>query len=161
MTSWKHKLGKHLLKEGALTYMISDEEAETVSWDEEGKTKQQVDMIVLYNDHMEVVELKETDAPFRKGISFKQLERYDNLCHDIKFKTDFWAYIYWKEYDIITGVRMQKLGNMQFHVARNKDDVPEFFVTLGMDPKNRIRKRVDFQLKIKNDDKPKVSELAE
>ena len=148
MTSWMHILGKYLLKHGALTYIISDEDV--TSWDGEEETKQKVDMVVFYKDHVTVIELKETDALHRKGIKFKQIERYYYLCRDTRYKTEFWVYIYWKEYDTITGVKMDRIENLQFYCIDNKETSPgrAFYASIGVDPTTRIRKPVDFKMKI-------------
>ncbi len=140
-----HSLGKFLLKHGALTYLISDENA--VSWDGEEETKQKVDMAVFYKDHVTLIELKETDAKHRKGIKFKQIERYYYLCRDAKYKTEFWVYVYWKEYNILTGVKMDRIENLQFYSIDNKGGL-KFFASIGSDPTTRIRKPVDFKMEV-------------
>lgn len=143
--SWIHQLGKHLLKHGALTYLISDENP--ISWDGEEEKKQKVDMAVFYKDHITVIELKETDAKHRKGIKFKQIERYYYLCRDARYKTEFWVYVYWKLYNIVTGVKMDRIENLQFYAIDNKGAL-QFFASIGVDPVTRIRKKVDFQMKV-------------
>lgn len=143
--NWIHQLGKHLLKYGALTYLVSDEDP--ISWDGEEETKQKVDMVAFYKTHVTVIELKETDAKHRKGIKFKQIERYYYLCRDAKYKTEFWVYVYWKEYNMITGVRMDRIENLQFYAIDNKGGL-QFFASIGADPETRIRKKVDFEMEM-------------
>lgn len=143
--NWIHQLGKHLLKHGALTYLISDEDP--ISWGGEEETKQKIDMAVFYKTHIAVIELKETDAKHRKGIKFKQIERYYYLCRDAKYKTEFWVYVYWKEYNILTGVKMDRIENLQFYSIDNKGGL-QFFASIGVDPATRIRKPVDFKMEV-------------
>lgn len=142
---WIHNLGKYLLKRGALTYLVSDEDP--ISWDGEEETKQKIDMAVFYKDHITLIELKETDAKHRKGIKFKQIERYYYLRRDAKYKTEFWVYVYWKEYNILTGVKMDHIENLQFFAIDNKGGL-KFFVSIGSDPATRIRKPVDFKMEV-------------
>lgn len=146
--NWPHQLGKHLLKEGALTYLISDEDP--ISWDGEEATKQKIDMAVFYKDHVQFIELKETEAKHRKGIKFKQIERYYYLCRDAKYKTDFWVYVYWQEYNLITGVLMDKIENLQMF-AVDTDGTLQFWASIGVDPSTRIRKKIEFKLKVEHD----------
>ncbi len=147
--NWVNQLGKHLLKNGALSYMISDE-SDPVSWDGEEKNKQKMDMVVFHGDHVQFIELKETEAKHRKGIKFKQIERYYYLCRDTRYRTEFWVYVYWREYGLITGVHMDKIENLQFYYIDN-NGAPTFYASIGVDPATRIRKKVDFILKVKND----------
>jgi len=93
--------------------------------------------------------LKETNSLYRKGVSYKQIQRYYDLCNSIRYRTEFWAYVYWREYDTVVGIRMRELSNLQFHVVSDENKPPDFFVTMGDNPKKRIRKRVDFTMKIK------------
>ena len=145
---WIHQLGKHLLRHGALTYIISDENP--ISWDGEEQVKQKVDMVIFYKDHITVIELKETGAKHRKGIKFKQIERYYYLCRDAKYKTEFWVYVLWKEYNTITGVKMDRIENLQFYCIDNRESSSErtFYASIGVDPSTRIRKKVDFILSV-------------
>jgi len=145
MTTWPHILGKHLLKHGALTYLVSDEDP--ISWDGEEESKQKIDMSVFYKDRVVVIELKETDALHRKGIKFKQIERYYYLCRDTKYKTEFWVYVYWKNYNILTGVKMDRVENLQFYAIDNKGGL-QFFASIGVDPATRIRKKEDFKMEV-------------
>jgi penicillin-binding protein-related factor A (putative recombinase) len=144
-------LGKHLLKKGALTYLVSDEDP--ISWDGEEETKQKIDMVAFYKDHLTVIELKETDAKHRKGIKFKQIERYYYLCRDAKYKIEFWVFVYWKEYGLITGVKVDRIENLQFYAIDNKGGL-QFFASIGVDPATRIRKKVDLELKVGATDEP-------
>ena len=155
--TWIHQLGKHLLKKGALTYLVSDEDP--ISWDGEEEIKQKVDMVVFYKDHVTVIELKETDAKHRKGIKFKQIERYYYLCRDAKYKTEFWVYVYWKEYKMLTGVKMDRIENLQFYAIDNKGGL-QFFASIGVDPATRIRKPVDFKM-VLNEDGSSLNEMAD
>jgi len=145
MTSWMHQLGKHFLKEGALTYLISDEEQ--CSWNGEEKTKQKMDMVALFPEHLRLIELKETEARHNKSVKFTQIERYYFICRDAKYKTEFWVYTYWSAYKIITGVRMDRVDNLQFYALERNGNI-EFYASIGVNPATRIRKKVDFKLKI-------------
>ena len=145
MINWAHKLGKHLLNEGALSYIISDEDP--TSWDGEEELKQKVDMVAFYEDHVDVIELKETEAMHRKGIKYKQIERYNLLCNNAKYQIDFWVYVYWREYNTITGVKMDRIENLQFY-AIDKDDGVAYYASIGVDPETRIRKVVDFKMEL-------------
>ncbi len=146
--SWVHQLGKHLLNNGALTYIVADDPS-VPSWDGEEETKQKVDMVSFYPDHVQFIELKETEALHRKGVKFKQIERYYYLCRDARYKTEFWVFVYWQHYKLITGVKMDKVENLQFY-AIDTDGSLQFFASIGVDPKTRIRKKVDFKLKVEN-----------
>lgn len=148
MTNWQDQLGKHLLKDGALSYMISNETP--VSWDGEEATKQKIDMVAFYPSHVTFIELKETEAKHRKGIKFKQIERYYYLCRDTRYKTEFWVYVYWQQYGLITGILMDKVENLQFFAIDNQGGL-QFFASIGVDPATRIRKSVDFKLKVNNE----------
>ena len=143
--NWIHQLGKHLLKHGALTYLISDEDP--ISWDGEEENKQKIDMVVFYKTHVAVIELKETDAKHRKGIKFKQIERYYFLRRDAKYKTEFWVYVYWKQSNMLTGVKMDRVENLQIFYIDNKGS-PMFYASIGSDPATRIRKPVDFKMEV-------------
>jgi len=143
--SWAHQLGKHLLTKGALSYMISDEDP--ISWNGEEELKQKIDMTVFYKTHVTVIELKETDAKHRKGIKFKQIERYYFLRRDAKYKTEFWVYVYWKQYNMLTGVKMDRVENLQIFYIDNKGS-PMFYASIGSDPATRIRKPVDFKMEV-------------
>lgn len=147
--NWVNQLGKYLLKKGALSYMISDE-SDSVSWDGEEEKKQKIDMVVFHDDCVQFIELKETDAKHRKGIKFKQIERYYYLCRDTRYKTEFWVYVYWREYKMITGVHMDKIENLQFYAIDTTGDL-QFFASIGVNPATRIRKKVDFKLKVNDD----------
>ncbi len=150
--TWVHELGKHLLRKGALTYLVSDEDP--ISWDGEEEVKQKVDMVVFYKDRVTVIELKETDAKHRKGIKFKQIERYYYLCRDAKYKTEFWVYVFWKNYNILTGVKMDRIENLQFYCIDDRGPNSErtFYASIGVDPNTRIRKKVDFILSMENNE---------
>ncbi len=148
--SWVNQLGKYLLKKGALSYIISDDIINYQSWDGEEERKQKVDMVVFHNDHVQFIELKETEAKHRKGIKFKQIERYYYLCRDTRYKTEFWVYVYWREYKLITGVRMDRIENLHFYAIDTTGDL-QFFASIGMNPATRIRKKVDFKLRVKDD----------
>ena len=143
--TWIHFLGKYFLKQGALTYLVSDENP--LSWNGEEQYKQKIDMAVFYKDHIAVIELKETNALHRKGIKFKQIERYYYLRRDAKYKTEFYVFVYWKEYNILTGVKMNRIENLQFYAIDNKGGL-QFFASIGSDPATRIRKKVDFKMEV-------------
>lgn len=145
---WENELGKHFLKMGALSYIISDDRINDCSWDGEEQKKQKVDMTVFYPEKVVVIELKETEALHRKGIKFSQIERYYYLCRDTKFKTEFWVYVYWSKYNTIVGVKMDKVENLQVYAIDNQDGGLQFFASIGVNPETRIRKKVDFKLKI-------------
>jgi hypothetical protein len=144
MIDWIHQLGKHLLKEGALTYIVSDENP--ISWDGIEETKQKIDMVAFYPDYVSMIELKETEAEHRKGIKFKQIERYSFLCQHIIYDTQFWIYVYWHKYNLITGVLMNSVENLQFYAIDHEGET-KFFASIGSDPATRIRKDVDFILR--------------
>lgn len=143
MMSWIHQLGKHLLKHGALTYLVSDDDP--ISWDGEEETKQKIDMVAFYKTHVAVIELKETNAEHRKGIKFQQIERYYYFRRDAKYRTEFWIYVYWKKYNIITGVKMDRVENLQIYYVDNKGS-KMFYASIGSNPATRIRKPVDFKI---------------
>ncbi len=148
--SWANQLGKYLLKKGALSYIISDDIINYQSWDGEEERKQKVDMVVFHSDRVQFIELKETEAKHRKGIKFKQIERYYYLCRDTRYKTEFWVYVYWREYKLITGVHMDRIENLHFYAIDTTGDL-QFFASIGMNPATRIRKKVDFKLRVKDD----------
>ncbi len=145
--NWINQLGKHFLKSGALTYLV---EESYESWDGEEATKQKPDMIVLFPNKVVLVELKETDALHRKGINFKQMERYHYICRNTRYEAELWVFTYWKKYDIITGAKMDKAENLQFYAIDNKDNQGDlqFFASIGVDPSTRIRKKVDFMMRV-------------
>lgn len=155
--TWVHELGKHLLRKGALTYLVSDEDP--ISWDGEEEVKQKIDMVVFNKTHITVIELKETNVKHRKGIKFKQLERYYYLCRDAKYKIEFWVYIYWKEYNTLTGIKLDRHENLQVFVV-DKDNGIQFFASIGSDPATRIRKPVDFKMQM-NVDGTSMNELSD
>jgi len=145
--TWIHQLGKHLLKEGALTYMVSDE---VPSWDGEEEHKQKVDMIAIYPKHLSLIELKEVDARYCKRIKFKQIERYYYLRRDIKYKTEFWVYVYWHRYGVVTGALINKVESVNFYAIENKGEM-NFYVSIGLDPETRIRRTVDMKMRVENE----------
>lgn len=147
---WINQLGKHFLKQGALTYLITESD-KNISWDGEEANKQKVDMIVIYSDRVVFIELKQTIAIHRKGIHYKQIERYHYLLRDSKFRSEFWIYVYWTKYDIVVGVKMDKVENLQVYALDNQGGL-KFFASIGMNPDTRIRKKVDFKMEIEKNE---------
>jgi len=132
--NWMHKVGKQLLKEGALTYIITDDAKS--HWGDYEETKQKTDMIALYNDHVRIIELKETINLHTLNIKYK---------HNTNYETRFYAFVYWKEYNIITGTLIENNGNLQFHAIDTSGEL-RFFVSIGEDPKTRIKKEVEIKI---------------
>ena len=143
MTEWKHELGKHFLQHGAMSYILSDENGD-VDWGEDSNKKQQIDMVVLYKDHIRVVELKETNSTSHRNIKPPQIKRYQNLCTCTKYHTEFWAFVYWKRFHTITGYNITSEENTKFMVVKN-DGYVSFVVKEGQ---RKEKERVDFQMKV-------------
>ncbi len=146
MNDWMHQLGKHFLGKGALSYLISNEDS-TLSWGDEEGIKQKVDMVIFYPNHIELVELKESDSKHRRKTIFKQNERYYNLREQMNYKTEYWIYVYWKQYKIITGTLLNEPKNCQFF-AVDHTGIVEFYTSIGLNPETRVSKKVDFLLRI-------------
>lgn len=148
MPDWVNEMGKHFLNEGALSYIVSDENP--ISWDGEEERKQKIDMVIFFKEYVNIIELKQTDALHRKGIKFKQIERYYQLQNNTTYTIRFWVYVYWIRYKTIVGVLMTEKENLQFY-AIDKDNGINFYASIGSDPTTRIRKDVDFKLVLNNE----------
>lgn len=146
MTNWEHQLGIHLLNEGALTYIVSDDNQ--VSWDGKESIKQKVDMVAIFSNHIRLIELKEADSERKRGIKFQQIERYYYLCRDMKYNSEFWVYVYWHKYNIITGVKINKLENLNIYAI--KENGLDFYASIGINSETRITKPVDIKIRLNN-----------
>lgn len=147
MLDWKHQLGHEFLTKGALTYIISDEG--DADLDSGTEVKQLPDMIVIYKDHVEIIELKETNNTYRKAIKYTQVARYQHLREDFKGKSEFWAYVYWNQTGYITGSFIRQTDSINFFTEDSGGERPDFKVSIGTDKKTRVEKKVDYILKIK------------
>ncbi len=134
----------HFLERGALSYVV---DVDDKAWGPKFSDRQQIDMVIFNESHVSLVELKETDSLRRKKIGFKQIERYHYFCRDAKYKTEFWAFVYWKNYNVITGVKMPFIENLQIFCI-DTTGKNEFWASIGLDPAKRIRKKVDLILEI-------------
>jgi len=140
MTSWMHRLGEHLLNHGALSYIVCDDDP--ASWSK--RHEQQIDMVVFYQENIHIIELKHTASYRRKMININQIMRYQTLCEDTLYPIQFWVYVYWETYGIVTGVKMDVMENLNFF-AIDTSGTLEFYVSIGSDPLTRVRKPVDMK----------------
>ena len=143
MVEWKHELGKHFLQHGALSYVLSDENGD-IDWGPYSSNKPQIDMVVLYKDHIRIVELKETDSSSHRNIKPPQIKRYQDLCATTKYNTEFWAFVYWKRMRTVTGYHITGEENTKFLVVKNNGYV-SYVVRKG---ESKERERIDFQMKV-------------
>lgn len=141
MSDWKQELGKRMLHHGALSYIITNDN-EKVDWERDGQYKPQIDMVVFYRDHIQVIELKETNSMSHRKVRANQVERYYYFCKDTKYNTQFWVYMYWKRFRTIVGAPVNQNDTMKFFVTKNDGHV-DFWYSNGNE-----RKRVEFRLKV-------------
>jgi len=151
MINWQHQLGSELIKRGALSYIISDEGITDLHG--EGSKKQLVDMVVFYKDHIQIIELKEKLGRYRKGVNFKQIQRYKYLCDAFKGKTEFWVFLHWKKHGYVVGSRINTVDSINFYAIENDNDKPHFYVAVGKGEATMVEKKIDFILKIKEENK--------
>lgn len=149
MIDWKHQLGIHLLKQGALSYIITDDDKQE-NWYEEGKTKPQVDMVVFFKDHVRIIELKETSSLVRRRFRAKQIEKYLYLCGDTRYHVQFWAYLYWNKFGTIVGTKIDYVRSVKFYVDREENPI-QFWTLLDEETEIPIKKRVEFRMKVNHE----------